>query len=156
MRLTPIALAALLTVACGSITTSGGTGGQAGQASGQGGTGARGGGSGKGGGSGGTAGTGGGATCAQLQNDYDTALAQARSCSPGANNQCQQNAPSSLACGCETFVNDTSTLDAIRSRWNQANCQNQTVCPAAACLQPRSSSCRPADGGGSACVDSLI
>ncbi|HSS39141.1 MAG TPA: hypothetical protein VLT58_10260, partial [Polyangia bacterium] len=124
-----------------------------------GGSGGAGGGSGGVSGQGGMPGTGGktGTTCADLQTAYAAALARAKSCSPNGSNQCQDTAPSSLDCGCETFVNDKTMVDQIQSSWNQAGCQNMTsLCPAIACVRPKSGSCRPADGGGSSCVDVLV
>jgi hypothetical protein len=144
-----IALLTLSLVACGSITTTGGTGG-AGGGTGQGGaTG------GAGPGTGGTGGTGGagGASCAQLQTEYASALARAKTCSPNLASQCGKTAPDQLACPCPTFVNDTAGLDAIKARWSQAGCQDSTVCPAIACVSPRSATCRPSDAGGASCVD---
>jgi hypothetical protein len=135
------ALAALVAIGCGSITATTDAGSAAG-ASGHGGT----------PGSGGTSGP----TCSDLQTQYAAELARAKSCSPNASNQCQDMAPSSLGCGCQTFVNDKSSVDQIQSRWNQAGCQNTTLCPAIACVNPKSGACRPADGGGASCVDLLV
>lgn len=147
--LSSLLLAILLASGCGSVTTIGGGGGGQGGTSGQNG---RGGSGGSGKGTGGT----GGESCAQIETAYATALQQAKSCSLGASNQCQQTAPSSLACGCDTFVNDRSMLDTLQSRWNQANCQNGALCPAIACIMPKSASCRATDAGGPACADNLL
>jgi len=136
-----LALASLFTPACGSVTTTGGTGGQTGSG-------------GRGGGTGGNHGTGGGTadSCTQLQNEYAAALPQARSCSPNSGGgQCEQQAPSTLGCSCQTVVNDKSQLDQIQNRWTVAGCQ--TVCPAIACLAPTTGICRTADAGGGTCAD---
>jgi hypothetical protein len=158
-----LSLASLLT-ACGSVTMTGGTGGQTGGGTGGMATGGnRGGGTGgmatggnHGGGTGGMATGGnrgsGGETCAQLQDDYTAALPQARSCSASSGgSQCDQQAPSMLGCDCQTFVNDKGALDQIQQRWTIQGCQ--ALCPAIACLAPRSGACRAADAGGAACTD---
>ena len=145
-----LTLLALFASACGSITTitdAGGPGGTGGHVAGTGGAAGR-----FGGGTGGNSGT----SCAQLESDYATELSKAKICSPNASNQCQQTAPNALACGCETFVNDRSALDQLQSRWNEAGCQNTTVCPAIACVMPRGATCRPGDGGAATCQDSLV
>jgi hypothetical protein len=134
--------------ACGSVTMTSGTGGQ----NGSGGTGTGGKATGGNHGSGGT-GTG-GATCSQLQDEWAAALQQARSCSVGSGGgQCDQQAASTLGCDCQTYVNDKSPLDPILSRWDAQGCQAQAVCPAIACLAPRSGACRASDAGGGTCAD---
>ncbi|HXU60119.1 MAG TPA: hypothetical protein VN962_00360 [Polyangia bacterium] len=143
-------LLVLFASACGSITTvgdGGPPGGSGGHLPGTGGAAGR-----FGGGTGGNSGT----SCTQLESEYATELAKAKTCSPNASNQCQQTAPNALACGCETFVNDRSGLDQLQSRWNQAGCQGSTLCPAIACVMPRAASCRAGDGGGASCQDSLV
>jgi hypothetical protein len=138
--------ALLLAASCGTVTSSGGTGG-AGGANGTGG-------SATGGTQGGTGGQGGAATCAKIQADYKVALAAARVCSPDATNQCQKGVQSALGCtGCPTFVNDDSTLGQFSDQWGKANCDQGVVCPAIACVQPKSAVCRAADAGGALCVD---
>jgi hypothetical protein len=130
-----------------------GSGGRAGSTGGV--TGATGGTSGgTGGAAGGNHGSGGGGgeSCSQLQNEYAAALPQARSCSPNSGGtQCAQQAPSTLGCSCQTSVNDKNQLDQIQTRWTVAGCQ--TVCPAIACIAPRSGICLPADAGGGSCAD---
>ncbi len=146
-----LAVASLFTAACGSVTMTGGTGGQ----NGSGGANATGGNKGTGGTKGGTGGAGGaGETCAQLQNEYAAALPQAKSCSPNSGGgACDQQAPSTLGCSCQTSVNNKNTLDQIQSRWDQAGCQ--AACPAIACIAPRSGVCQAADAGGGTCADVL-
>ena len=145
MRAAPtfFTLAALLVTACGSITTTSDGGGQGGAAGHAGGTG------------GGTGGTTGG-SCADLQSQYAAALTAAKSCSPSGANQCQQKAPASLGCGCETYVNNRTALDQLESSWNQAGCQNTILCPAIACVSPRAGFCRTNDAGGASCTDVLV
>jgi hypothetical protein len=135
----------LLAASCGTVTSSGGTGG-AGGASGTGGSAT--------GGTQGGGGQGGAATCAKIQADYHAALAAARLCTPDLTNQCQKNALSALGCtGCPTFVNDDSNLGQFSDQWGKANCDQGVVCPAIACVQPKSAVCRATDAGGAMCVD---
>ncbi len=150
MRLQPsLLLLALVAAACGSVTSIADASGQGGSGGRHAGTGGKGGG---GTGSGGSTGT----SCSQLESDYAAELVKAKSCSPNASDPCAQMAPNALACGCQTFVNDRSALDQIQSRWNQSGCQATTVCPAIACVTPKSAACRPADGGGATCQDMLL
>ena len=162
-------------VGCGSVTSTsdgGGTGGSAtGQggtggtsATGLGGTGGHGGATGSGGGSGGRAGSSGGkgsggaggASCDALATQYADALPAAQSCALKASGECQQLVSSSLSpcfLNCETYVNDPSTLNAIKASWEQAGCDSLvgTACPAIACLQPTNNVCSVGDGGSGTC-----
>jgi hypothetical protein len=121
----------------GGATGSGGKGG----ATGTGGKGT--------GGSTGTGGQGGNPSCDALTTDYTTALGQAKLCTPGAPDQCQQMVDSSLSCpGCQTYVNDTTMLDAIDAQWAAAGCDKMHfVCPAIACVVPGPASCVPSGAG---------
>jgi hypothetical protein len=129
--------ALLLAASCGTVTSSGGTGGANG--------------------TGGAGGQGGGSTCDKIQAQYKAALTAARACSPDATNQCQKNVPDALGCnGCPTFVNDDSNLSPFSDQWNQAGCNQGQVCPAIACVAPKSATCRASDAGGGLCVDQLV
>jgi hypothetical protein len=140
----------------GGNGTGGGAGGNGTGGKGTGGKGA-GGATGTGGkGSGGTTGTGGqggSPSCDTLTTEYTTALAAAKVCTPGATGQCQQMVDSSISCpGCQTYVNDTTTLDTIVSEWTAAGCDKMHfVCPAIACVVPGPASCQtiltPGNGG---------
>jgi hypothetical protein len=131
-----IAALLLLAASCGTVTSSGGTGGA--------------------GGTGGTGGQGGGSSCDKIQAQYNVALTAARACSPDATNQCQKSVTSALGCsGCPTFVNDDSNLGQFSDQWSKANCDQGVVCPAIACLQPKSGVCKASDAGGTLCVDSF-
>jgi hypothetical protein len=131
-----LGIVALLAASCGTVTSSGGTGGA--------------------GGASGTGGQGGVATCAKIQADYKVALTAARACSLDATNQCQKGVDSALGCtGCPTFVNDDSNLGQFADQWNKANCDQGVVCPAIACVQPKSGVCRASDAGGTLCIDSF-
>jgi len=129
----------------GSGTGGKGTGGKgAGGTTGTGGKGS--------GGATGTGGQGGAASCDMLATVYTTELTAAKSCSPGAANQCQQLVDSSLPCpGCKTYVNDTTNLDAIASQWTAAGCASmQHICPLIACVVPTPATCQAVatTGGG--------
>jgi hypothetical protein len=79
-------------------------------------------------------------------------MVEAKRCNPGLNRlTCQETAPSSLPCGgCTTHVEDTTELNAIRAKWNAANCKSG-ICPAIACVLPGVGTCFPTDGGGGVC-----
>jgi hypothetical protein len=94
-----------------------------------------------------------GATCSDLETQYSTAMTEAQRCKVGAAGQCAQAASSSLSpCffNCMTYVNDASTLNALKAQWLAAGCANQRVgfCPAIACLKPTPGNCVAASGGG--------
>ena len=135
------------------------SGGAAGHATGGGGGHATGGAAGSGAGSGGHAGGGGsatgghgsggqggqtvdsGVTCAELATEYSAAVPAAEACTPGAANQCQQLVPLSLSIctGCQHYVTDATTLNALRTQWTNQGCNLTTaliVCPAIACINP--------------------
>jgi hypothetical protein len=104
----------------------------------------------------GGAGHGGGASCSDLESQYSAALTEARSCTVHANGQCAQSASGSLSVcfsNCLIFVNDATTLNALKAEWLQAGCANQgpVACPAIACLQPAQGNCVAGDGGGGVC-----
>ena len=139
---------------------SGGGGGHA--SGGAAGGGAGGGGHAGGGGSSATGGHGGGGqggqtvdsgvTCAELANEYSAALPAAEACTPGAANQCQQLVPLSLSIctGCQHYVTDATTLNALRTQWTNQGCNLTTaliVCPAIACVNPGTAgACAGTDG----------
>jgi hypothetical protein len=82
-----------------------------------------------------------GVSCAELANEYSAALPAAEACTPGAANQCQQLVPLSLSIctGCEHYVTDATTLNALRTQWTNQGCNLTTaliVCPAIACINP--------------------
>ena len=149
----------------GNVAATGGAGGDhasggaGGHASGGGGGHATGGAAGSGAGTGGHAGTGGSATgghggggqggqtvdsgvsCAELATEYSAAFPAAEACTPGAANQCQQLVPITLGIctGCEHYVTDATTLNAIHTQWTNQGCNLTTaliVCPAIACVNP--------------------
>src|SRR5450631_3641060 len=72
-------------------------------------------------GTGGNKGTGGG-TCQQLAMDYVNALPAAKDCTYGVTGQCQQLVASSLSCGCQVYVNDATTLNAIKAQYMSQGC----------------------------------
>jgi hypothetical protein len=90
------------------------------------------------------------ATCADLMNQYTTALAQANVCDPSAANQCQQpvQGPTCLdACG--ALVQDPTAPDAIVTTMINRGCAHPAACP---CAAPQSYTCVAADGGGGTCT----
>jgi hypothetical protein len=118
-----------------------------------------------GGGTGGSAGHDGGtdvrgATCSELASQYADALGAARSCTIGANGQCEQSVSGSLSpcfSNCQTYVNDASTLNALKAQWLGQGCnQGGIACPAIACLQPTKGNCVAADGGGGMCSSQSV
>jgi hypothetical protein len=121
-------------VGTGGQTATGGKTGTGGSATG-----------GHGAGGSGTGGTGGqgGKSCDALETDYGNAITAAKKCTLGASNQCQQLVNSSLSCpGCKQYVNDTTTLSAIQTEWDNQNCSSVPhVCPAIACVVPTTSVC---------------
>ena len=85
----------------------------------------------------------GGESCGQLESDYGVALTDAKACTPGAANQCQEPVNSSLSCpGCKQYVNDSTMLEAIAAAWDAANCgATPHACPAIACVLPTQGVC---------------
>ena len=148
-----IGVATLLLIAsCGSVSPIVSDGGQGGSP-GTGGATATGGTQ----GSGGSGGSAGGPSCEQIQTAYQAALVTARECSVGGTNQCQKMVASGLGCGgCPTFVNDDSGLSQYDNAWNQAGCGQNQLCPAIACLAPKTATCKASDAGGATCVDSFL
>ena len=159
----------VLTAACGSIDVvtgdaGGGSGGMHGGGTGgthgSGGTvggglgGNRGTGGTIGGGSGGMTGTGGsggggtggsGPTCTQIQKSFVAALADAKMCVVGASGYCGVVTSDKLDCGCPTHVNDTKSIDPIRTQWAQSGCSSG-VCPQIACIAYKSATCAVPSG----------
>jgi hypothetical protein len=80
-----------------------------------------------------------GETCEQQAVAYKAALAAARSCTPGAPNQCQVLVASipaecpNLACDNQEFVNDNSDLELARGRWLEACGFAPHSCPGLTC-----------------------
>jgi hypothetical protein len=118
----------------GSGGASGGAGGVTGGAGGQ---------------AGGGAGGAGGQGCAQFEADYASAFIEARMCDLGATGQCQPLASTSLSCpGCMIHVNDTTVLDEIKAKYQQAGCSAVPhPCPAIACIVPGNGVCTVANSG---------
>jgi hypothetical protein len=67
--------------------------------------------------------------CDWLQGEYETALLRAKSCNPAQSSpRCEQLYPSSIPCGCQTFVNDPAELEGLISEWSAYGCP-QPPCP---------------------------
>jgi hypothetical protein len=71
----------------------------------------------------------GGGTCDQIAKEYQAALERAKVCTLILTNQCEQKAPDTLTCqACTVWVNSTTELDQIRTKFNQQGCNK--------CLRP--------------------
>jgi hypothetical protein len=53
-----------------------------------------------------------------------------------------------------TYVNDASTLNAIKASWEQAGCNSLVgiACPLIACVQPNQGACMLAGDGSGTCT----
>jgi hypothetical protein len=88
-----------------------------------------------------------GKTCTQLEDEYQQALSVAYECTPGAANQCQQAIPASFCAGCDVYVNDASSVNAIRAQLSSQGC---VQCEGLVlCIQTGPWGCVATDGGGS-------
>jgi hypothetical protein len=86
-----------------------------------------------------------GRSCAELENDYQQALSAAFACTPGAPNQCQQAVPVSFCAGCNLYLNDATSLNAIRAQiLNQGCVQCEGL---ELCIQTGPWACVATDGG---------
>jgi hypothetical protein len=108
--------------------------------------------------SGGTAGTSGG-DCTGLEKEYASKLEEAKTCnSISGTLQCTKKMPNQLACPCETFVNAENAeainaLAALKTQWENQNCDENVFCPEIACQEPAGATCTNSDGKGSHCSD---
>lgn len=132
----------------GGFTGGAGSGGDEGGSNGSAGRGDKAGGGGHGGGGGGRGGAGGktgvggqggaggnGQTCSQIQAAYSAAYSRARMCHANLSDvQCTHLVATSLSCGCQGWVNDTTELDALHAQAIAAGCPSQICtisCPSA-------------------------
>jgi hypothetical protein len=141
------------TGSAGGHTGAGGaTGGGTGGANGGGTGGANGGGTGGAGGIGGTGGS--GVSCPQLQRDFTTALADAKSCiTIGSTTECAKTTLNALECGCTTYVTAVAKINTIRQAWTQNSCASG-VCPGIVCGPVSGAVCTlSAQTGQSVCMD---
>jgi hypothetical protein len=86
-----------------------------------------------------------GRTCTELESDYQQALSAASSCTPGAANQCQQPVSVSFCAGCNLYVNDAASVNAVRAQiFSQGcvRCEGLELC-----LQSGPWACVATDGG---------
>jgi hypothetical protein len=91
-------------------------------------------------------------SCADLAALYSQALPAAEQCDlADQENACLHTAPRSLPCGCPVNVNDTTTLDSIRSQFDARDCAHdptyQPVCPPTCAIVSAQPGCS-ADGTG--------
>jgi hypothetical protein len=83
-----------------------------------------------------------GAVCEQLAERYQTVLAAARFCTPGAPNQCQSlvaNVPSNCpgsVCSELMYVNDGASVEAARESWLGRSCAPNSLCIEKDCGTP--------------------
>ena len=93
---------------------------------------------------GGVSGTGGASACMSLATMYDSALPSAQSCPLNSLvNPCTYAYPTTLSCAgaCNTYVADTSTVQVLVAKWNDAGCASLLPkCPA--CTSPASGACQ--------------
>jgi hypothetical protein len=96
------------------------------------------------------------ADCNGLIAEYEAAFKEAKKCDPTQEAvHCQPMASPSLPCpGCQTHVQITTALDAIRARWDKASCRGpMLICPTIKCVNPGTGVCTASAGGG-VCTDS--
>jgi hypothetical protein len=86
-----------------------------------------------------------GRTCAELEGDYQQALSAALACTPGAPNQCQQAIPVSFCAGCDRYVNDATSLNAISAQLSNQGCVRCEGLEL--CIQAGPYACVPTDAG---------
>jgi len=94
-----------------------------------------------------------GESCQQLMDTFSSAYTAALICTPGADNQCQQQAPG-LTCNCDAPVQDATQLNAIAVELRAQGCvpKQAAECP---CAASGPAACAPADGGGGVCQTTL-
>lgn len=92
-------------------------------------------------------------SCADLPTLHTAALATARSCDPsGGSAQCQSSVRLDLLCGCMTYVNDATTVNALYAEWQAQDCPatppyQMSGC-VTGCLVEAPRTCVAVDGGG--------
>ncbi len=79
--------------------------------------------------------------CASVESSYALALAASKACDPAINMpQCLHKVEDHVGCGCMTFVNDRSKLDALTADWKNLGCT--AACPPIPCASlPPSGAC---------------
>jgi hypothetical protein len=142
----------------GSGTAGSGAAGAGG--SGVGGSGASGaGGSNPTGGRGGMAGTGGKVSCEELSANYAELLEKAKACDANLDDdQCREQVPSDLGCGCPTSVNpknDEAMAELQRILLEASKSCPVVICPAIACVQTQGF-CTSSGRGNGTCDDGLL
>ena len=95
--------------------------------------------------------------CEQLRGEYQVALGAARLCNRELPfmQQCTTRTPTDLACGaCETFVNPSADLIAIKQQWDDANCHELffAACTRLYCAPAQTGSCEAGVDGLDICV----
>jgi hypothetical protein len=97
-------------------------------------------------------------TCGFLNKDYQTKLAEARTCTPGVDfEQCTQTVGSALICVCGTYVNPSNqaavqALADLKAKWIAAGCPDLLwLCPTVECNPQDPPQCLVADDGKGYC-----
>jgi hypothetical protein len=90
------------------------------------------------------------ASCSEIASEYANALPAALGCHVGGVDQCMKEVPLSLECGCLTFVNDSTALDALQGWWQSMGCKSGPGCPTG-CPGYSGATCSASEGGISAC-----
>ena len=68
--------------------------------------------------------------CDWLQSEYESAVLRAKSCNPAQSSpRCEQLYPSTIPCGCQTFVNDGAELEPFLTEWNASECPQPPCVP---------------------------
>jgi|GEM_PF-6947960 hypothetical protein len=99
-------------------------------------------------------------TCGELFEEYKKTVVEAKSCMGVLTYaaQCDTAMPSQLACGCDTFVNNSNgaavaKLKALKTAWDATTCAQQINCITLPCIAPKSASCNAPEGGTGTCQD---
>ncbi len=59
--------------------------------------------------------------------------------------------------GCGQYVNDKTTLNALRAQYEQQGCPHTAVCPAVLCIVPQKEGCKPSDASaGGTCTPVVL
>ncbi len=98
------------------------------------------------------------ASCSVLETQYLDTVAGAQSCDLNGAGQCQKQVSAALSScpTCMTYVNDATTVNSIKSVWEQLGCNRAETdpCPPLSCTQPASGTCVASDAGGT-CASSM-
>jgi hypothetical protein len=95
-----------------------------------------------------------GASCADLEAQYVTAVEEAKACDPTSTlPQCALIVIPSLCGGCSTYVNSTAAPYAVRGAWDLVPCPVPPRCGPFCPAGPSGARCVPTGGGAGRCTD---